>query len=259
MTPLITVSDALAIGLVFSRLIGFFMAFPVINSQFVPPNVRIMLVIAFSFFIFKFSHVPSVNVNDFQVMGILLLVLKEFLIGLFLSVITQIFVAIFSYTAEIIGYFMGLTLANLFDPTFGQISVIDRFYILLFYLLFFITGAYQYFIAGLIKSFEIIPLFQLKINEGIFQYIFEKSSLLFILALKMAFPFIVVLLLLNVALALVNRLIPQINVFIVGLPMQIFIGLLALSIGASAVIYYGSSVINIFTETFLKAVKAIGG
>ena len=187
-----------------------------------------------------------------------LLVLKELLIGFFLGVIVQIFVAIFSYTAEIMGYFMGLTIANLFDPTFGQISVIDRFYILLFYLLFFITGAYQYFIAGLIKSFEIIPLFKFEVNEGIFQYIFEKSSLLFILALKMAFPFIAILLLLNIALALVNRLIPQINVFIVGLPMQIFIGLLALSIGASAVLYYGSSIVNIFTETFLRAIKYIG-
>jgi flagellar biosynthetic protein FliR len=258
MNEIITVSDAVAIGLVFSRLIGFFISFPVINSQFVPPNVRIMLVIAFSFFIFKFSYINVPKIEDFQLSIIFFLVLKELLTGFLLSTITQIFIAIFSYTAEIIGYFMGLTIANLFDPTFGQISVLDRFYILLFYLLFFITGAYQYFIAGLVKSFEIIPLFEFKISGNVFQYIFEKSSLIFFLSLKMAFPFIVVLLLLNVALALVNRLIPQINVFIVGLPLQIFIGLLALSIGASAVVYYGSSVMNIFTETFLKAIKSIG-
>jgi len=259
MTSLITVSDAIAIGLVFTRIITFFISFPLINSPFVPLNIRIMLVIAFSFFIFHFSYIKVPPVEDINITFLFILVLKEMLIGFFLGVITQIFIAAFSYTAEIISYFMGLTIANLFDPTFGQISVLDRYYILLFYLLFLITGAYQYFIAGLIKSFEIIPLFELKINTGIFQYILLKSSQLFIIALKMAFPFIAVLLLLNVALALVNRLIPQINVFIVGLPMQIFVGLLALSIGASGVVLFSSSILKLFTEVYLKGIKIIGG
>ncbi len=259
MNQIISVSDAVAIGLVFSRVIAFFITFPLINSSFIPLNVRVMLVIAFSFFIFSLSSMKVPDIENISLTLLALLILKELLIGFLLSVITQIFIAIFSYTAEIIGYFMGLTIANLFDPTFGQISVLDRFFILLFYLLFFVTGGYQFLIVGLIKSFEIIPLFDIHINTGIFEYILLKSSLLFLLALKMSFPFVAILLLLNVALALVNRLIPQINVFIVGLPMQIFLGLLSLAIGASVVIYYGNHIMEMFVKIFLKAVKIVGG
>ena len=258
MNQLITVSDAITFGLVMSRLIAFFSAFPVINSNFVPLNVRLMLVVAMSFFVMKFSNISTINIEDFSLFWMFMLVIKEVLIGFFLGILTNIIVGIFSYTAEIIGYFMGLTMANLFDPTFGQISVIDRFFILLFYLMFFISGSYIVFFAGLVKSFEIVPLFKLEISQSAISYILQKTTLLFILALQMAFPFILVLLILNVALALINRLIPQVNVFIVGLPMQIFIGLLSLAIGASALVMFSQSLMNIFVENYLSAIKLFG-
>ena len=258
MTQLISVPEAITFGLVLTRLVAFFSAFPVINSNFVPLNVRLMLVIALSFFVMKFASIETVNIEDFSPFWMFLLVLKELLVGFFIGILTHIIVGIFSYSAEVIGYFMGLTLANLFDPTFGQISVIDRFFILLFYLMFFLSGVYLIFFAGLVKSFEIIPLFELKISDNATVFILEKTVDLFVLALKMAFPFLLVLLMLNVALALINRLIPQVNVFIVGLPMQIFIGLLSLAIGASALVLFSKGIMNYFVENYLNAVKLFG-
>ncbi|HIE59206.1 MAG TPA: flagellar biosynthetic protein FliR [Persephonella sp.] len=258
MTQLITVSEAITFGLVLTRLVAFFSAFPVINSNFVPLNVRLMLVIAMSFFIMKFANIELIEVKDFSVSWMFLLVIKELLIGFFLGVLTHIIIGIFSYASEVISYFMGLTLANLFDPTFGQISVIDRFFILLFYLMFFLSGVYIVFFAGLVKSFEIIPLFELKISDNAVLYVLEKALFLFVLALKMAFPFLLVLLMLNVALALINRLIPQVNVFIVGLPMQIFIGLLSLAIGAAALVMFSKGIMNHFVENYISAIKLFG-
>jgi len=257
MKPLITPAEAIAFGLVLSRVIAFFSAFPVINTNFVPLNVRLMLTVVVAFFIMKFSLKEVPPIEDFSILYMFLLVLKELLIGFFLGVLTQIIVAVFSYSAEIISYFMGLTMANLFDPTFGQISVIDRFFILLFYIVFFASGVYIIFFAGLVKSFEIVPLFDIQISEKVFPYIFQKSSLLFVLAVQMAFPIMLVLVILNVALALINRLIPQVNVFIVGLPMQIFIGLISLSVGASAVVYFSDKLMRVFVENYLGLIKII--
>ena len=62
----------------------------------------------------------------------------------------------------------------------------------------------------------------------------------------------------NVSLALINRLIPQINVFIVGLPLQIFIGLLSLAIATSLIIYFSTSVINNFSESYIKLIGIMG-
>ena len=114
------------------------------------------------------------------------------------------------------------------------------------------------FFAGLVKSFELIPVFEFTISDNVFGFILSKISLLFLLALKMSFPFVLVLLILNVALALINRLIPQVNVFIVGLPMQIFIGLLSLAIGVSALVYFSNSLMNIFVENYLTTIKILG-
>ncbi len=257
MNPLITPDVAVAFGLVLSRVIGVFLGFPLINTALIPLNIRVMLVVAFSFFFMSIFDI-RISVDNFSLIAYLLLILRELLIGFFLGLIANIFIAAFSYAAELISYFMGFTIVNVFDPTFGQISVLDRFFILMFYLLFFVTGAYQMVIGGLVMSFKIFPVGQIYFNPDIFRYIFYKSPYIFYMAFKIAFPFVLILFIINVTLALINRLIPQINVFIVGLPLQIFVGLASLAVGASLIVYFSISVINSFAESFIKGIGTIG-
>jgi len=257
MNPLITPDTAVAFGLVLSRVIGMFLGFPLLNTAMIPLNVRVMLTVSFSFFFMSIFDL-RLSVEDFSLLTYLLFILKELLVGFFLGLIASIFIAAFSYAAELISYFMGFTIANLFDPTFGQISVLDRFFILLFYLLFFITGAYQMVIGGLVMSFKVLPVDQLGFGTDVFLFLLKESPLIFYIGFKIAFPFILVLFLVNVALALINRLIPQINVFIVGLPLQIFVGLASLAIATSLLIYFSVSVINNFAENYIKAIGIMG-
>jgi len=257
MKPLITPDMAVAFGLVMSRMVGMFLGFPLLNTALIPLNVRILLVVAFSFFFTSLFDI-TVPTENFSVFTYLMLVLRELLIGFLLGLIVNIFISAFSYAAELISYFMGFTIANVFDPTFGQISVLDRFFILLFYLLFFITGAYQMVFGGIVMSFKVLPVGSLNFNFDSFIYILKETPLIFYFAFKIAFPFVLILFMVNVALALINRLIPQINVFIVGLPLQIFVGLAALAIGASFIIYFSVSVINHFAESYLKAIGIMG-
>ncbi|NPA16666.1 MAG: flagellar biosynthetic protein FliR, partial [Aquificae bacterium] len=140
MNPLITPDMAVAFGLVLSRVVGMFLGFPLINTAMIPLNVRIMLAVSFSFFFMSIFQI-KIPYQDFSLITYILLIFRELLIGFLLGLVVNIFIAAFSYAAELISYFMGFTVANLFDPTFGQISVLDRFFILLFYLLFFVTGA----------------------------------------------------------------------------------------------------------------------
>ncbi|WP_457621924.1 flagellar biosynthetic protein FliR [Persephonella sp.] len=259
MNPLITPELAITFGLVLSRVIGIFLSFPLLNTGLIPLNIRILLIVSLSFYIMKMFNINSgISPESFTLLLYTLLILKELLMGFLLGLLVNLFISAFSYAAEIISYFMGFTIVNLFDPTFGQISVLDRFFILLFYLLFFITGAYQIVLGSLFMTFKILPIGELYINTDIFPHLLEKLPVLFYLALKIAFPFVLILLIVNVALALINRLIPQINVFIVGLPLQIFIGLASLAIGTSLVIYFSISVIERLSEEYIKAVTIMG-
>ncbi len=257
MNPLITPEQAIAIGFIFTRIIGIFLSFPLLNTGMIPLNIRIFIVIAFSFYIGSLMDI-QISVENLSLFSITLNILKELLIGFLLGLLVNIFISAFSYAAEIISYFMGLTIVNVFDPTFGQISVLDRFFILIFYLIFFVSGSYKFIIGGLIMSFKFMPIYNFEFNHGIWEFLIQKSALLFLLGFQIAFPFALILFIINVSLALINRLIPQINVFIVGLPLQIFVGLAALSIGASTLVYLTISLLSRLSEDYIKVITHIG-
>lgn len=257
MTPLITPEEALVLVLVMSRVVAIFFNFPFFSTPFLPRNVKILFTLALSFFIMKNIHIqPPINMH-IDLIRMLLYIGSEFLIGFAFGLIVNFYIAAFSYAAEIISYFMGLTVVNTFDPTYGQVSVLSKFFIMLFYMLFFISGAYGYFISTLFMSFKYIPLGVIQFGPGFWRYVIEHSFEIFIIAFKLAFPFALILYLINLALALVNRLIPQINVFIVGLPLQIFVGLAALVLGVSVIIYIGINYIQGLAQSFVIFIKGI--
>jgi flagellar biosynthetic protein FliR len=233
------------------------MAFPLISSPIIPHNVKVLLVVSFAYFTMLNFNI-KLEIKEYDLLILLTLILKEVFIGFSLGIIVNIFIGAFSYAAEIISYLMGLTVLNMFNPAFGQTSVLSGYFLFLFYLLFFVSGAYQIFIGALFKSFEVIPLSSFNINNGVFEFIIKKSSDIFLLSFQMAFPFILVLLVFNIVLALINRLIPQINVFIVGLPAQIFIGFVILIFASSLIISVGLNFIDRMTNYYLTLMKIFG-
>ncbi len=257
MTELIKPDIVAAFILILLRISSFMISFPLINTSLIPTNVKILLMLAVSFYISNIVGI-AIPVEKISLLDYFILSVKEVLLGFCLGLVVNIFIAAFSYAAEIISYSMGLTIVNIFDPTFGMISILDRFFIITFYLVFFITGSYKIVIGSAIMSFKLIPIIGAKANfESIFPFLIKSSSLIFSLAFKIAFPFILVLFIVNLGLALINRLIPQINVFIVGLPLQVFIGLAALSLGFSAIMYSGALLIDKLNNTYLTTIKTI--
>lgn len=257
MNSIITPADAVVLSLIFTRLIALFMSFPFFNTPLLPHNVKVLLVVSLSFFIMKNMHI-TYSLEHFSVWLWVTLIFKELLIGFGLGLLANFIISAFSYAAEIISYFMGLTVANIFDPTYGQVSVVSKFFLFLFYMLFFTTDAYSYFFATLFASFTYYPVTISDFNGGFWRYIIENGALLFTLAFQLAFPFALILYTINLALALVNRLIPQINVFIVGLPVQIFVGLAALAAGASLLVISGIDFIQHIGKDILYVIKHLG-
>jgi len=242
---------------VFIRLTAFLMAFPFFSTPFVPRSVRVVLLLAFSFFFSALLNLhfrPPASAVEFA-----LLVLKELLVGFFLALIGSVFYAVVVYAAELISYMMGLTIANLFDPTFGMVSIVGRLFAFTFYAVFFATGGERLFIGALYQSFKLIPPGKVCLGSSLFHFLVRESGLIFTLGFKLAFPFIFALFITNLALALVNRLIPQINVFIVGLPLQIFVGLLTLYLGFSVVVYFTVNLVQRYLEDLFRILEVLGG
>ncbi|BCD59933.1 MULTISPECIES: flagellar biosynthetic protein FliR [unclassified Nitratiruptor] len=243
--------------LVFFRVGAIFLSLPVLNANYIPNNIKLLLVLAFSFYLLQ-NLTIHYDFSKVTLMQFTLMILKEILLGFSIGLLVSIFVAAFTYAAEIISYFMGFTIVNVFDPTYGQVSILSRLFIMLFFILFFVTDVYHIFIISIVKSFEYIPLIQTSYPDSFFTYLFQKSGLIFSLSFQLAFPFALIVYLINLALALVNRLIPQINVFIVGLPLQIFVGIVALMIGAGVLVSVGVTYVQQMVENYFIFIKHLG-
>jgi flagellar biosynthetic protein FliR len=244
--------------LVLARMSSLFLSFPLTLMNFLPLNIRIMFLLSLSFFILPYIE-GAFNLSEISLISFLLLVLKEILTGFFLSLVTWIFYSIAVYSSELISYMMGLTIVNIFDPTFGMVSVLGRFFIFLFLIVFFSTGAYQIFFGAIFESFKIIPIGGFSISDSLLKFFIREGTLLFYLGFKLAFPFIFTLFIVNLALALINRLIPQINVFIVGLPLQLYIGILFLLLGFNTIIHFFRILNERFIDELLSVIKLLGG
>ncbi len=126
---------------------------------------------------------------------------------------------------------MGFAIVNVIDPYMNtQISIIARFKGLLALLIFFSLNAHYLVISGLLKSFELVPIAGWTFKNRMAAQLVRWTGDIFIMALKIASPVLVTLFLTNIALALIARTMPQINVFIIGFPLEIGIGFLMLGI-----------------------------
>ncbi|WP_163328072.1 flagellar biosynthetic protein FliR [Desulfurobacterium thermolithotrophum] len=259
MTEILDIHTFSLFLLTFVRVASFFLAFPFISTTLIPLNIRILLILAFSFYLSQIIE-PSqmIDITKIDLLSFFLLVIRELLLGISFSLLTIIYSSIFIHSAELISYSMGLTIVNIFDSTFGSISVLSRFFVYIFYVVFFFTDAYKIFIAAFAESFKIIPIGNFHLSDSLLYFFLKESKLIFFLSFKIAFPFIITLFITNLILALVNRLIPQINVFIVGLPLQIFIGLFFLSTGFSILIYSSKYLIEKLSTDIINLIKILG-
>ncbi len=216
-------NNLLTVLLLFMRVFSFIVMVPLFGTFFLPNFVRAYLAFAISLSILVFSDIQPVEVSSF--ITFISLALHElafgFLSGFFLRLLFDaVFVA-----GEIIAVNAGLGFLMMFLPQQPQTTVLAGFSTLLASTLFLSLGGAEAVYVGLAKSVESVPIGSFDIyalNGKVFLKLFYDS---FSTGVKIALPVLIAALLTNVILAVINRFIPQINVFMVGLPLQVMVGL----------------------------------
>ena len=165
----------------------------------------------------------------------------------------------FQLAGQMAGYQMGMAIANVMDPaTSAQVPILANFYNLVAILVFLSINAHIILLRAMVESFQLVPLFDFEFNQAVMQHIIRFSGNLFIVALKIGAPVIVALLITSAALGLVARTIPQMNIFIVAMPLKIAIGLIFLGMSLP---YMGDFFVRSFEalgRTVLVLMKAMG-
>ncbi len=156
---------------------------------------------------------------------IALMILGELLLGLILGLIVRILFAAIQTGGQLIGFQMGFALANIVDPKTGVNQAVTAHFLYMTALLMFLSlNGHLYLLHALTKSFALVPPGGLLITPALSEQLLQFSSQIFVLAIKIASPVMIALFLVDLALALIAKAAPQMNVIFVGFPLKIAVG-----------------------------------
>ncbi|QEW31741.1 flagellar type III secretion system protein FliR [Erwinia billingiae] len=211
-----------------ARVLALIMTAPLLSEKSISKKVKIGLGVMITYVLLP--SLPPTNVTLFSVGGFWLLI-QQILIGVALGFTMQFAFAAVRTAGEVIGLQMGLSFATFFDPASRlNMPVLARFLDMLAMLLFLSFNGHLWLISMVADSFHTLPIGGDPINGNAFLALTKAASLIFLNGLRLALPLITLLLTLNLALGLLNRVAPQLSVFAIGFPVTLSIGIIFISL-----------------------------
>jgi flagellar biosynthetic protein FliR len=165
----------------------------------------------------------------------------EIMVGLLIGLSLQLIFAGIQLAGQLAGFQMGFAVANIMDPSRGiQIPMLSQFNQLLAMLVFLSINAHHLFLRAVVDSFQRVPPFQFQFSASAYEQLIEFAGRMFVISIRVGAPVIVVLILTSVALGLMARTVPQMQILIVAMPVKITIGLLFIGFSIPYLIGYMS-------------------
>lgn len=211
-----------------ARVLALIMTAPLLSEKSISKKVKIGLGVMITYVLLP--SLPPTNVTLFSVGGFWLLI-QQILIGVAIGFTMQFAFAAVRTAGEVIGLQMGLSFATFFDPASRlNMPVLARFLDMLAMLLFLSFNGHLWLISMVADSFHTLPIGGDPINGNAFLALTKAARLIFLNGLRLALPLITLLLTLNLALGLLNRVAPQLSVFAIGFPVTLSIGIIFISL-----------------------------
>jgi flagellar biosynthetic protein FliR len=214
------------------RISAMLLTAPIISMDAVTLKIRVIISIALTVAIYPLIDWPVIDPLSAE--G-LVEIIHQGLIGVVMGLFLQIIAGSFVVAGQTISTTMGLAMATLTDPNFGTVPVIGQLLTILGMLIFLGMGGHIILIEMLLESFRLIPIGDRLPLEKVFPQLIAWSSTIFLGAVLIAIPILSVMLLINIGLGIVARASPQLNIFAVGFPAMIIVGLLVLITAMSGI------------------------
>ena len=219
----------------FFRIASFFMIAPIFGSNLVNPRTKIAL--AFLITLAIYPTLDTLPKIDLLSLNAVLITIQQIIIGVSLGLFLQLLFALFVTAGQMIAMQMGLGFAAMVDPNNGISStVISQFYLMLTTMLFIAFDGHLVVMEIFISSFSQMPIAISLLESDFLQMLLDALSWMFASALLIALPAICSVFLVNVSFGIITRASPQFNVFAIGFPFTMLIGLIAVWISLSGIV-----------------------
>lgn len=233
MLPELAAAEIFGYFIVFCRLGATVMMMPLIGERFVPNRARLGFALLFALIVYPVvaRQIPAMPPT---IGGTVLLIAGELGVGMFIGMISRLLVNALETAGTIISYQTGLSSALFFNPLAAeQGSLIGVLLTLVGTLLLFQTNLHHVMIRGLVDSYGVFVPGRLPPIGDFTQAITKMVSESFAIAMRLSGPLLLVITVLFIALGVLSRLMPQLQVFFVGLPLQIALGFLIVAVTLS--------------------------
>ncbi len=232
---------------IFLRLSLVIFLMPPFNNARFPPNAKALFVLVLTTLLFPLLRdvVPPLS---FQPGPLVCMVASEVLVALLMSLSMHIILGAFEFAGELISFQAGISMAQVVDPQGGfQISIVSNLIELFALLLFFTLNGHHVILKIIVESFRILPVGQFLPDALTMDRFVLASGQLFVIAIKLAAPVLIVLFLIQVGLGVISKFVPNINILVTSFPITIIFGLLFTGL---ALPFWGEAMAHYFDQVF---------
>lgn len=203
------------------------MTAPIFGSNYMPNQIKI----AFSL-ILTLVFLPVLSpegLSDYHIMNVILFAFMELMVGIAIGMIANLVFSSIQIAGQLIDVQMGFAMARVMDPQYEtQVPLIGQFKYILAIMIFLVINGHHLLIRSVYESYQLLPIGNIFDLGAGGVALNELFSTVFVLAIQVSAPALGTLFLTNIALGVLARTVPQMNVFIIGFPVKIFVGFLSL-------------------------------
>ncbi|OQP07996.1 flagellar biosynthetic protein FliR [Geobacillus sp. 46C-IIa] len=244
--------------LIFARTASFFAAMPLFSYRTVPASYKIGLAFFFSWLLFLAVPKPTLPLNDVY----MLLIFKEVLVGLALGLIAATVMAAVQMAGGLIDFQIGFAIANVIDPQTGaQSPLLGQYLHSLALLLLLSLDGHHLLLDGMFYSYRWLPLDGWPhIADGrAVEYAVRAFAAMFAIAVQMAAPLVGALFLVDVALGIIARAVPQMNIFAVGFSLKTAAAFLLLFAAIGGILLSARELFQLMFASLREFMRLLGG
>lgn len=209
---------------IFARVMGAMAFAPIFGNITVTRRVKIILGIAVAFIMFTANPYTPLGYTTF--IGYTVILLKEIVVGLSLGFTASLVLTVISTAGQFIDRELGFSMVSNFDQNFNTESTITaQFYNMLVMIIMLVLNLHYYILSALSDSFTLIPLGNVKVNvDELYSTMIQYMTDYFVIAMRISLPILIAIMLLNMVLGVLAKTAPQMNMFVVGIQLKIFVG-----------------------------------
>lgn len=244
--------------LAFTRILLVFVQAPIFGSHHIPRPLLVGVAATMTFLVFPSLPVLEEVPEDFREMA--LWILTQIAVGLVIGYVSFLIMAAAQFGGEMLDIQMGLSVAASFDPaSHGAINLLRRLHFYIAMLLYLVLNGHHMLVEAIFHSFRVIPLNHFYLSDIGAAELIRTTGEVFVIGTQIAAPALGALFITQVALGLLARVAPQMNVFMLSFPLNIAIGVFMISVSLPLILKLLQAQFDVNLEDLEQMIHLLGG